>query len=191
MKSQPFFPQVVSCLLLISGARSAPWQLQKRVSATAEFLGNVTSSNTENIRDLGFSGCIGDVCLGSYGDTLICGDGSEHDRYYQTQPCNLLHANSATIATSNPLSMDDFNLDANHNAQMFCGYLPGEIGPGETESDYGMGITNVIPLPNSNTQGILYFLKDHRPNMKDNIVGGGIAIVDVSGAYPTCTRTSE
>lgn len=152
----------------------------------AVFLGNITSTNTEDIRDLGFAGAIGKVSINTYGDTLICGDGSAHDRYYQTSPCNLLAANGAAYSTPNPLDITDFNLNG-ANAQMFCNYNSAEV----PHSDYGMGLTNVIAMPGSTTKGALYFLKNHRPGGKDNIVGGGLAIVDVSGKYPTCTRTSE
>ena len=179
-----------SFVLLLGISAASP--LVKRVTvASVDFLGNVTSTNTENIRDLGFAGCVGSVCLNSYGDTLICGDGSAEDRYYQTPPCTLLEANSVAYETDNPTSVTDFNLDSSGNAQMFCGYLPGEIGPGQTANDYGMGITNVLAMPNSATQGILYFLKNYRPNGNNDIVGAGVAIVNVSGPYPTCTRTSE
>ncbi|KAJ9133853.1 hypothetical protein NKR23_g10465 [Pleurostoma richardsiae] len=185
-------PRAVSFFLLMLGTSTASPLVKRTPDFSVEFLGNVTSTNTEDIRDLGFAGCVGRTCLGSYGDTLVCGDGSAEDRYYQTQPCVLLHANSAAYATDIPLSITDFNLDADGNAQMFCGYLPGEIAPGETEAQYGMGITNVIAIPGSDTQGVLYFLKNHRPDtVHDDIVGAGIAIVDVSGPYPTCQRTSE
>jgi hypothetical protein len=150
------------------------------------FLGNITSTNTEDIRDLGFAGTIGKVSINTYGDTLICGDGSAHDRYYQTPPCNLLAANGAAYSTANPLNITDFNLSGT-NAQMFCNYNSAETPP----SDYGMGLTNAIAMPGSTTKGVLYFLKNHRPGGKDDIVGAGVAIVDVSGKYPTCTRTSE
>ena len=154
---------------------------------SAVLIGNVTSSNTEDIRDLGFSGTIGSVSINSYGDTLICGDGSAEDRYYQTQPCNLLEANSAAYSTEDPTVITDFNLAPDGNAQIFCGYFPDE-----TPSVSGMGITNVITKPGSTTQGILYFLKDYRPSIDINhIVGAGVAVVDVSGDYPTCKRTSE
>ncbi|KAK0128101.1 hypothetical protein ONS95_000086 [Cadophora gregata] len=157
------------------------------MSLSTEFLGNVTSTNTEDIRDLGFSGTVGSVNINTYGDTLICGDGSAHDRYYQTPPCLLLHANSAAYARSDPRYITDFNLDRNGNAQIFCGYFDDET----PESSYGMGLTNVIALPGSSTKGILYFLKNFRPNGKDMIVGAGVAVVDVSGSYPTCRRTSK
>lgn len=181
-----FSQKVVSILLAVGGATSSP--LAKRATVTAtEFLGNITSTNTEDIRDLGFAGSVGDVYLNSYGDTLICGNGTEEDRYYQTPPCVLLSANSAAYSTDDPLQITDFNLDGS-NAGIFCGYFDDET----PETDYGMGITNVIAMPNSTTQGILYFLKNYRPNhVDDDIVGGGVAIVDVSGEFPTCERTSE
>lgn len=157
------------------------------ISVTCEFLGNVTSTNTENIRDLGFSGTVGAVNLNTYGDTLICGHGSAHDRYYQTPPCYLLHANSAAYAQPDPRNITDFNLDGHGNAQIFCGYFADET----PEWKYGMGLTNVIAQPGSSTHGILYFLKNYRPHGMDMIVGAGVAVVDVSGAYPTCRRTSK
>jgi len=154
---------------------------------SAVLIGNVTSSNTENILDLGFSGTVGSISINSYGDTLTCGDGSAEDRYYQTQPCNLLEANSAAYSTEDPTVVTDFNLASDGNAQMFRDYFSYET----PASSYGMGITNVLAKPNSTIEGILYFLKNYRPTGVDNIVGAGVAIVDVSGDYPTCTRTSE
>lgn len=178
MYSQSFLSVFASALLPLAVTS---------VSVTSEFLGNVTSTNTENIRDLGFSGTVGSLNINTYGDTLICGDGSAHDRYYQTPPCNLLHANSAAYAEPDPRNITDFNLDTDGNAQIFCGYFADET----PEGNYGMGLTNVIAQPGSSTQGILYFLKNYRPNAMDMIVGAGVAVVDVSGPYPTCTRTSE
>lgn len=152
--------------------------------ASAEFLGNVTSSNTQNIRDLGFAGTIGKVSINTYGDTLTCGDGKEPDRIAQKN-CMVLHANSAAYSTDDPKFITDFNLDKNGNSQIFCGYFPHET----PEMDYGMGITNVVPT--SDTAGVLYFLKNHRPGGNNDIVGAGVAVVDVSGPFPTCKRTSE
>ncbi|KAH6702905.1 hypothetical protein BKA61DRAFT_619755 [Leptodontidium sp. MPI-SDFR-AT-0119] len=157
------------------------------ISVTSKLIGNVTSTNTKNIRDLGFSGTIGNITINTYGDTLICGDGSAHDRYFQTPPCVLLHANSAAYAESDPQKITDFNLDARGNAQIFCGYFDDET----PESHYGMGLTNVIAQPGSSTQGILYFLKNYRPKGVDGIVGAGVAVVDILGKYPTCRRTSK
>ncbi|CAL3972297.1 unnamed protein product [Diplocarpon coronariae] len=157
------------------------------VTVTSERLGNVTSSNTENIRDLGFSGTIGNVTLNTYGDTLTCGSGSAWDRYFQSPSCALLHANSAAFAGPDPMNITDFNLDETGNSRIFCGYFPDET----PESSYGMGITNVIALPGSDTEGALYFLKNYRPAGVDMIVGAGLALVNISGAYPTCQRTSE
>lgn len=155
---------------------------------TSEFLGNVTSTNTQDIRDLGFSGTIGNITINTYGDTSICGDGSAHDRFYQTPPClGGFHANSAAYAEPDPRNITDFNLDANGYAQIFCGYFEDE----SPEGNYGMGITNVIAQPGSTTKGILYFLKNYRPSGHDMIVGAGVAVIDVSGPYPSCERTSR
>ncbi|CZR55604.1 uncharacterized protein PAC_05492 [Phialocephala subalpina] len=154
---------------------------------SAVLLGNVTSSTTEDIRDLGFSGVVGDVALNSYGDTLICGDGLVEDRYYQTPRCVLLHANSAAYSEPGPTTLEDFNLDANENAQIFGGYSTKELAIAP-ESSYGMEVTNVIAGPGLTTQGIPYFLKNYRPDGHDHIVGGGVAVVDVTGPYPTCNH---
>ena len=149
--------------------------------------GNITSTNTEDIRDLGFSGIIGTTPLNVYGDTIICGNGSEYDRYYQVPPFPIYGANSAAFPSkTNKQSITDFNLNSVGSAQQFCPFNSMEV----PNSDYGMGITNVVAT--SSTEGILYFLKNYRPNPAFNdIIGAGVAVVDISGSYPTCTRTSK
>lgn len=149
--------------------------------------GNITSTNAEDIRDLGFSGIIVTTPLNVYGDTIICGNGSEYDRYYQVPPYPIYGANSAAFPyKTNKQLITDFNLNSVGSAQQFCPFNSLET----PNSDYGMGITNVVAT--SSTKGILYFLKDHRPDPAvNNIIGGGVAVIDISGKYPTCTRTSE
>jgi hypothetical protein len=160
---------------------------QPSITVTSAVInGNITSTNTQDIRDLGFSGIIGSTTLNVYGDTLLCGNGSEYDRIYQVPPYTIYGANSAAIpSTTNKLLITDFKLNSVGSAQQFCPFNSEEV----PNSDYGMGITNVIAT--SDTQGILYFLKNYRPNGNNDIIGAGIATVDITGAYPTCNRTSE
>ena len=68
---------------------------------------------------------------------------------------------------------------------MFCGLLPEE----KPEHEYAVGITNVVET--SETTGIVYFLKNYRAGGINRMVGAGVAVVDVSGEFPTCRRLGE
>ncbi|KAH7336604.1 hypothetical protein BKA65DRAFT_563807 [Rhexocercosporidium sp. MPI-PUGE-AT-0058] len=118
------------------------------ISVTSELMGNITSTNTEDIRDLGFSGTIGNIIINTHGDTLTCGDGSAHGRFYQTPPYNLLPANSTGYIEADLRDVTDFNLDNNRNPPMFCGYFEGDTA----ESKYRIGLTNMIAHPGSSTE---------------------------------------
>ncbi|RDW85326.1 hypothetical protein BP6252_02916 [Coleophoma cylindrospora] len=152
--------------------------------ASVQFLGEVLSTNSEHIRDLGFSGHIGNTYINSYGDVLICGDGSAEARRKQSSP-SILASNCGAYATGDPTRITDFNLTPNRHAQMFCPNVPSEIPP----YDYGVGITNIIPI--SDTKGVMYFLKNYRQGGINRMVGAGVAVVDITGSYPTCHRLSD
>ena len=173
----------VSFLVLFLGISSASPLIKRAIITSVDFLGNITSTNTKDTWDLGSSDCVGSDCLNTYGDTLIYKDGSAEDRIHQTPSCKLLEANSAAYAIDNPTSVTDFNLD-NGNAQIFR-------GRGQSTNNYSMGITSAPAMPDSTTQGILSFLKNYQPGGVNHIVSASIAIISVSGLYPTCTRTLE
>jgi hypothetical protein len=152
--------------------------------ASIQPLGEVLSTNAELIRDLGFSGRIGDTWINSYGDVLICGDGSREDREKQSNPW-ILVSNCAALGTEDPTRVVDINLAPGRRAQMFCPLLPDEL----PACDYAVGITNVIPT--SDTTGVMYFLKNYRQGGINTMVGAGVAVVDITGKFPTARRLGE
>lgn len=90
-----------------------------KLAHPATFLGNVTSSNTGDIRDLGYSGRIGNTTILTFGDTIPC-------KTYQQGCFGLTAPNSAAIVTANdtPLTYTDFRLGpAGKHAQIFCPLL--------------------------------------------------------------------
>jgi hypothetical protein len=151
-------------------------------------LGEVLSVNAELIRDLGFSGRIGETWINSYGDVLICGDGSRQARETQSKPW-ILASNCGAIGTEDPCKVIDFNLAPGKRAQMFCPLFENE----KPACDYAVGITNVIPVSErkDETKGVMYFLKNYRQGGINRMVGAGVAVVDISGEFPTAKRTSE
>jgi hypothetical protein len=153
-----------------------------------QFLGEVLSTNAELIRDLGFSGRIGTTYINSYGDVLICGSGTREEREKQSSPW-ILASNCAALGTEDPCKVVDFNLEAGKKARMFCPLLENEK-PGH---EYAVGITNVIPMTEreDETKGVVYFLKNWRKGGINRMQGAGVAVVDVSGEFPTAKRTSE
>lgn len=146
------------------------------------------SVNAELIRDLGFSGRIGETWINSYGDVLICGDGSRQARETQSKPW-ILASNCGAIGTEDPCKVIDFNLAPGKRAQMFCPLFENE----KPACDYAVGITNVIPVSErkDETKGVMYFLKNYRQGGINRMVGAGVAVVDISGEFPTAKRTSE
>ena len=139
-----------------------------------QVLGKVLSTNADLIRDLGFS-CdlsfsdrVGDTWINSYGDVLICGNGSREDRETQNKPL-ILASNCGALGTEDPTRIIDFNLAAGRRAQMFCPLFSYEV----PACDYTIGTTNVIPT--SATTGIMYFLKNHRQGGINRMVGAAIA----------------
>lgn len=152
--------------------------------ATVQLLGEVLSTNAELIRDLGFTGRIGDTWINSYGDVLICGDGSRAAREKQEKPF-ILASNCGALATDDPTRVVDFNMGPGKRARMFCPLLPHE----QPACDYAVGITNVIPV--SETTGVMYFLKNYRQGGINRMVGAGVAVVDITGEFPTARRLGE
>ena len=127
-------PNRSSVYLPFCGAvQSQSGQLPVEVSSV-EFLGNVKSNNTYVNRDLGFHGKIGNLMLLSYGDTMWS-DSSYSETFRG------MTSDSAAFATSNPLIVQDFNLNASGYPQQFCPLLD-EYG--EDPSVDALGITNVV-----------------------------------------------
>lgn len=144
--------------------------------ASVELLGNVNSTNTYVFRDLGFQGTIGGKTYLTYGDTNyeVAGSDGFHG----------IVSDSIAMATSDPLKVTDMDLGSSGWPNQFCPLMDGE-----TSSTDAMGITNVVEtIPGS---GILYFLKNHRPNGVNQIIGAGVANITFDGATPVATRLSE
>ena len=98
-------------------------------------LGNVTSTNSYTVRDLGFHGRVGKFGINTYGDTFHC----QFQSPDTTTGCDLpLAANSASLDTNFPLFVTDFNLHGDGYPQPFVGYDYTE----QPNSDWGMGLSN-------------------------------------------------
>lgn len=154
-----------------------------KLAHPATFLGNVTSSNTGDIRDLGYSGRIGNTTILTFGDTIPC-------KSYQQGCFGLTAPNSAAVVTDTDTSLTytDFRLGpAGKHAQIFC---PLVKEAGET-AVWGLGLTNVIET--GENEGIVFFLRNNRTRNGTGIVGGGVARVAVNpnnSSDVTCTRSA-
>jgi hypothetical protein len=149
-----------------------------RVEAV-EFLGHVKSSTTDVVRDLGFPGQIDDIPLLTYGDTLFK-DSANPDAFLG------MTSNSAAISTTHPLVVEDKNLGSNGYPEQFVGV---EAKWGEDMSTDAMGITNVVPTTPGNA--VVFFLKNHRPNGDNTLIGSGVASVVMDNGVPKATRLAE
>ena len=147
-------------------------QLPLTVTST-EFLGDVHSSTTYVARDLGFAGQIGNYVLESYGDTLFA------DANYSTTPFRGMVSDSVALATHDPLTVLDVNLNEQGYPRQFFPLLP-EYG--EDPSTYALGITNVVET--SPGVGVMYYLLNHRPNGTNTLLGAGVGVVTLSDTYP-------
>ena len=147
-----------------------------------DFLGDVHSSTTYVVRDLGFAGQIGSHILLSYGDTLF------RDANYSDTWLGMT-SDSTALATHDPTVVLDVNL-----VQQNGSYYPRQFCPvlsqyGEDNSSWACGITNVVETYPG--QGILYYLLNHRPGGNNNETGAGVATISMSDSYPpvpSCTR---
>lgn len=147
--------------------------------ARAELLGNVHSVTTHVKRDLGFQGSIGDHVLLTYGDTMYS------DANY-TDSWRGMTSDSMAYATQNPLEVLDVQLNEQGYPAQFC---PIEKRYGEDASECAMGITNVIETYPG--QGILYFLKNHRPGGENHLMGAGVATVTLSQDSPPVPQVNR
>lgn len=144
--------------------------------ASAAYLCDVKSTNTDTVRDLGYVGQVGGKTIHTYGDTLA-GPGAS---FYMT-------SDSSAIGGSDPCQIFDAALEnGDHPAQ----FVPIMAEYGEANTADAMGITNIVST--GTDTGMLFFLKNHRPMGGDDfIAGAGIADVTMSGDVPSATRTSE
>ena len=170
------------------------WRFCTNVSST-EFLGNITSTNADVIRDLGFHGTVGKYHINSYGDTFGCSVKNSTHQINCTIP---IGGNTAAFSTDDPVQVTDWNLHEdtlwNNLTDLpfqFCDYDATE----NPRYDWGMGITNVVET--GTDKGILFFARNYHPFSPQSqwvttpgITGSGVAIIDTSGSYPTCTRTA-
>ncbi|KAK9235267.1 hypothetical protein V1525DRAFT_410499 [Lipomyces kononenkoae] len=146
---------------------------------SATLLGDIYSTTTHCVRDNGFNGQIGGYTLLSYGDTMF------RDQDY-SDTFRGMTSDSVAHATSDPLRVTDVLLDESGWPRQFCPLNPAW---NEDISVDAMGITNVVET--SPGQGILFFLKNHRPGGVDHLVGAGVATVKMHGNSPVCTRLAE
>lgn len=149
--------------------------------ACVDFLGNVHSATTHVKRDLGFQGRLGEYVLLSYGDTLYS-DANYSDTWRG------MTSDSMALATQDPLLVVDPVLNAQGFPPQFC---PLMSSFGEDPADCALGITNVVETSSSTTQseGIMFFLLNHRPNGVNNLMGAGVATVTLNtSTYPPTTQ---
>ncbi|KIW39404.1 uncharacterized protein PV06_09174 [Exophiala oligosperma] len=139
-----------------------------------DFLGEVHSATTYVKRDLGFQGQIGSFVLLSYGDTMYS-DVNYSDTWRG------MTSDSVALATHDPLVVVDPVLNQQGYPPQFC---PVVDSFGEDPSECALGITNVVQTTSSD-DGVMFFLLNHRPDGKNNLVGAGVATVHVdTSRYP-------
>jgi hypothetical protein len=147
---------------------------------SSTLLGDIRSRTTHCVRDNGFQGRIGDHVIISYGDTIF------RNKSYKSEWLGMT-SDSVALATSNPLEVEDVNLDSKGWPEQFC-----QLNPRwhkENPGDDAMGITNVVETTPG--KGVLFFLKNHRPGGKNTIIGAGVAIITMEGKKPKARRISE
>lgn len=135
-------------------------------------------------RDVGNSGVLDGKVVWGWGDTLM-GAGGRNSK------ANICATDSTSIGNlSNPMCSTDTALwDNNEFVANFVPCLPHEEADGGLVH-YAFGASNVIEYaPN---QGLIFFLKIHRPDGKNHIQGAGVARVHMEGrSKPICTRDTE
>jgi hypothetical protein len=135
-------------------------------------------------RDVGNSGVLDGKIVWGWGDTLIGAGG-------RGSKANICATDSTSIGhLSDPMCATDTALwDNNEYIANFIPCLPHEEKDGGLVC-YAFGGSNIIEYaPN---QGLLFFLKIHRPEGKNNIKGAGVALVSMhDGNVPKCRRDME
>jgi len=120
-------------------------------------------------------GNIGSTYIMSFGDTIPC-------IAFQDQCVDLEAPNSAGIVTSsdNDTQYTDVNVDGAGHAEIFCPMVDGE------PPSFGLGLSNVVET--SDEQGIVFFTRDNRSTPAGEIVGSGVAFINITSGKPVCTR---
>lgn len=133
-------------------------------------------------RDVGNSGVLDGKVVWGWGDTLM-GAGGKNSK------ANICATDSTSIGHTDPMCATDTAFwDNNEFVANFIPCLPHEEADGGLLK-YAFGGSNVIEYaPN---QGLLFFLKIHRPEGKNIIKGAGVAPVHMEGSVPVCKREME
>ena len=135
--------------------------------ASAEFLGNITSTNTDWGRDLGFQGQIGSCYINTFGDDFKC------DNENPQIDCTFIPTSRNSCAQPmSPTTYKDYFMGRDGSPQPCVS----PMGPEDLATP--MGITNVIEVaPN---KGIVYVLPGH-PSKQNATMwqGAGYAIITV------------
>ncbi|TVY87154.1 hypothetical protein LAWI1_G008776 [Lachnellula willkommii] len=134
-------------------------------------------------RDVGNSGVLDGKVIWGWGDTLMGAGG-------RGSKANICATDSTSIGDmSNPMYATDTALwDNNDYVANFIPCLPSEEKDGGLVC-YAFGGSNVIEYaPN---EGLLFFLKIHRPDGKNHIKGAGVAKVTMEGNVPKCHRDMD
>ena len=175
LQASPLPTNTLKVSKLTTNANSSCKPYPPSISITCvDSLGDVHSATTFVKRDLGFQGQIGEYVLLSYGDTLYS-DSNYSDTWRG------MTSDSVALATQNPLLVVDPVVNSEGYPPQFCPLL---TSFGENPSECGLGITNVVETTAPN-RGLLFFLLNHRPNGKNNLMGAGVASVSLdTSAYP-------
>jgi len=91
-----------------------------------------------------------------------------------------MSSGSVAIATDNPLIVQDTKLTSDGWPARF---IPIVAAYGEDASTDAIGDTNVVETFPGN--GIVFFLKNHRPNGNNELIRAGVATVVMNGNVPT------
>lgn len=133
-------------------------------------------------RDVGNSSVLDGRLVWGWGDTLMGAGGKD-------SKANICATDSTSIGHSDPMEATDTALwDNNEFVANFIPCLPHEDKDGGLVK-YAFGGSNIIEYaPN---EGLLFFLKIHRPEGKNIIKGAGVAPVHMEGNIPVCEREME
>ncbi|KAI1323883.1 hypothetical protein F5Y16DRAFT_327639 [Xylariaceae sp. FL0255] len=149
--------------------------------ASAQFLGDQTSSNSCAGRDLGFTGELNGQWYGVYGDTDWCAPGVT-DPSQNPSGFYGLARDTVALMGSNPLSIMDYHLNSDSPVPHPQQFVPYNSDWGEN-NEFGFGGTSICQT--TDTAGAVYYLV----NTNENVLwGAGVAQVEIVNNEPTVTR---
>jgi hypothetical protein len=168
-------PTVAQAVYPAPGQMTGPGVLPPAVSSVT-YPGDVIDPAYNYERDLGFSGVVNGVDIWTFGDTLLGGAFCSSD-------------SSAVGALNIPGYVYDKNIRSGGYTNEWIPLDSQELANGGL-SDYSEGGTNVVEYaPN---KGLVWFLKDYRPNGIDNIQGAGVCTVTATASGgAVATRTMD